>query len=242
MKAYCALCFLVPAAFASILTEPVPVVSTSCTIAGQPVACGGQYGTENVYAAANISITGLNTATGLFIDSDAEALSGSVQTPLYLTLGSTAIASVSLDFFASTDGPERQGFASFKIYSGGEHGYHVGATESITAQGLGSCSSGGGDCRDIAQLVPFELGVPFEIQLSIFASSGSGQHIYDGGSGYAGLKLWLFEADGTPVSIFDPVAPVPEPGTWILLALGMVTLSAFRGRAILGAARRAFSR
>jgi hypothetical protein len=241
MKALCALFFLVPAAFASILMEPVPVISTACTVGGQSVACAGQYGTDSVFAMASGSVVGLNSSTGLFVNAWADAESGSVNPgPLFLTLGSSAIASVSLDFFAATDGPQRQGFASFLLDTDGEHGFQVGATESMFVQGLGSCQ--GILCHSLGQLVPFQLGVPFEIGLSIFATSGSGQHEYNGGSGNAGLRLQLFEADGTPVTIFDPVGPVPEPGTWILLALGMVTLSAFRARAILGAARRALSR
>ncbi len=245
MKALCALFVLVPAAFASTITglDPVPIITTICTVGGSSVGCSispEQSGTESVAAYGSASIVGLNTANGLNIETIAEAQAGTAGS-VFGSLGSSAIATVTLDFFGSTEGPERQGFATYLIYADGDHGGGASGGATSFISGLGSC---GNHCDEHGTLVPFELGVPFEIGLSA-AAYGQRQeykHTLDGGSGDAMVRLQLFEADGTPVTIFDPVGPVPEPGTWILLALGMVTLSAFRSRPILGAARRALSR
>jgi hypothetical protein len=220
---------LVPAAFASTLTEPAPapVISTACTVGGQPVDCmgmaGAVYGTEKVDASGAISILGLNTSNGLNIDANAEAAAGTILPgPTILTLGSSAIAAVNLDFFAVTDGPERQGFATFVVYSDGDHGADGGSFESSFISGLASCQVV--LCHQSGSLVPFELGVPFEIGLSVaaYGQKQDYQHVYDGGSSDAIVRLQLFDANGTPVVIVNAPGPsVPEPGAWILTALGL---------------------
>jgi hypothetical protein len=226
---------LAPAAFASTLTEPAPapVISTACTVAGQPVDCMGEtgaiYGTESVTASGAISVLGLNTANGLNIEAEADATAGAIGPgPTILTLGSSAIAAVNLDFFAATDGPERQGFATFILHSDGDHGANGGSVQSSFISGLGSCQVV--LCTQSGSLVPFELGVPFEIGLSIaaYGQKQDYQHVYDGGSSDAIVRLQLFDANGTPVVIVNAPGPsVPEPGSWILAALGLSGLLVF---------------
>ena len=227
---------LVPAlGLAGTIIEPSPVVSTVCTVAQVAVACGPAYqpkfyGTENVAAGASISILGLNTADGLDIEAGAGATAGTTSRD-DLGVGSSAIAFVFLDFFGSTDGPARQGFATFAIVSDHDQdGGAVGLASSFIA-GLGSCE--GTLCMTGATLVPFELGMPFEIGLSLRAASGVGPHVLDGAGTSAVIQLRLFETSGDPVVIFDPPGPsVPEPGSWVLSALGILTFLIFRAKAI----------
>ena len=86
--------------------------------------------------------------------------------------------------------------------------------------------------------MPFELGVPFEIALSLYSDSGFGSHAFTGSSSWAEIQLQLFDADGSAVTIFDPpAADVPEPGAGILSALGLITLLAFPAKARLASTR-----
>jgi hypothetical protein len=223
--------FLMPVgAFATLITDPVPLISTACTVDNAQVACGTAtspdiYGTQRVGADTSFTMTGLNTDTGLFIQAIAEASAGGVSST-QLTDSSSAIASVTLDFLGSTGGPERSGFATYVLIADGDHGAGAGAGALVSVAGIGSCQYP--DCATHGTLLPFELGVPFEVDLSVFGSGGSGIHVYDGGGAVASIQLQLFDADGTPVAIFDPPADVPEPGSALLITGSLIALVALR--------------
>jgi len=217
--------FLIPAAFAGVIFDPVPILSRVCTVENAPVVCGGgtsgaTYGTERVGTDATISITGLNADAGLDIIATTQAVAGTSMFVIRESLGSSATASVVLGFLGSTDGLARPGLATYSIYTDQEHGGGSGATASAFIDGLGSCPFAG--CISQGTFVPFELGVEFGVGLSVLANGGSGQHIFVGSGGLVQMHLQLFETDGTPVAIFDPPGPsIPEPGAFALAAIGL---------------------
>ena len=230
LKAISVLFLLIPAAFAGSIVIPTPVIGTVCTVAGAPVVCGspGQatYGTERVGTSTLFSLIGVATDTGLFVSAGVSAAAGTTGFVAF-SLGSSALASIDLDFFGSTDGPERPGFATYSIYTDGDHGGGAGSQASSFISGLGTCQIRG--CGLQGTMVPFALGVAFEIGLSVQASGqigdGSPQHLFDGAGSSAFLRLQLFEADGSPVMIFDPPAPVPEPRSAALTLIALAGLA-----------------
>jgi len=234
-----ALLFLAVPAFASTLTDPVPDISTACTVGGVSVTCGSAgkpmiYGSENVGADTSFSMTGLGTNTGITIIATAAATAGTTVSGVFCSWGnvqfrcgdSSAGATVSLDFLASTDGPQRLGIATYLVATDTEKG---GAYDSIG--GLGSCQFA--DCDSHGILVPFQLGVPFEIILSLHSGSGGSFPTPLTGAGSFGeIQLQLFEADGSPVAIFDPPGPisVPDPSTGLMIVPVLFLLSALTPR------------
>jgi hypothetical protein len=132
-----------------------------------------------------------------------------------------ALASASLDmqFFFRTAGPERPG--------------RVVAAYHSTSDPLGSGSGSASLLFEPAlEPVLFTLGGPFSIGVSVSGEGRSSQPLdSNGGSGVANLELRLFEEDGTtPVLIvwneeFDPTDPsdppaVTEPATVLTAGLG----------------------
>jgi len=196
-----------PAAFASTLTEPIPTVTTTCTVNQSPVQCSNLNAPG---ATAYGQITGLNTANGVFVNLFAQVwTNGQIQQASALT---------SVDFLGSTDGPERAGYATYSIYTVGDHGGGAGLSATGTIENLGSAQLVG--TEGITQQgtnVAFELGIPFEIQASVFAQSFDK---FSGAGGVIQIALQLFELDGASVPISDPALPVPESKTWVLSAIG----------------------
>jgi PEP-CTERM motif len=202
------------------IVEPTPIVSTVCTVADALVPCGPAstvYGSERVGVFTRVSILGIGTADGLYIDAFASAEAGSIDWDS-LGVGSSALATISLDFLGSTDGPARPGFANFAILTDHDWGVDGSSGSSGSIAGLENC---GVRCEKYGTMVPFELGVPFEISLNLFASGGTGQHILSGGFAETIIVLQLFDG-AEAVAIFDPPQAVPEPGTWGLVALGVL--------------------
>jgi len=210
---------IVPSMFASTITGPIPTITTTCKIGGDPVTCG-TFSNPNrfgmfywVGADATAGMSGLDTAAGISINVHAEATSSRTNS----TGPASADALGLLDFFASTDGAERQGLATFKIVNEGDHGAFAGALAIGSVAGLGSCTFT--DCYANGTLVPFELGVAFEVIASVHAQSCCEPDTFAGA--YTSIQLQLFELDGTPVTIFDAV---PEPASWILAGIGILAL------------------
>ena len=222
---------LLPAGLsANLLIEPTPIVSTACSVANVSIACTPlptDYGTERIEAFTSVLILGIGTTDGLYIDVSAAAAAGSIDFG-ELGAGSSSLAAVSLDFLGSTDGPARHGFANFAIRTDQDWGAPGGAGASGSIAGLESC---GVQCEKFGTRIPFELGVPFEVTLSLFASGGAGQHNLAGGFAETIITLQLF--DGVrPVAIFDPPRSTPEPGTRGLVAAGVLACLFLRRRAV----------
>jgi hypothetical protein len=215
---------LAPAgAIANPITGPVPDISSACALDGSPVACDFSNDDARAIAFTSFTMTGLNTSIGLHIEADAgvEAIGNG-----------SAVASVFLDFFVSTRGPVREGFANYLVLTDTEHGGPLTSFNYLAGiSGLGSCEIV--FCENQAMMVPFELGIPFEIIVNASLSVGPGPFDENGGiaGGFitSGLNLQLFDASGAPVEIFA----VPEPSAWILAAIGFAALFVFRVRATL---------
>jgi len=189
-----------------------PQIATTCTVNQSPVECSNLNAPG---ATAYGQITGLNTANGVFVN-----LFAQVWTTIQIQQAS---ALASIDFLGSTDGPQRQGLAAYSIYTDGDHGGGAGIFAIGTIQGLGTNPLVGTEGITLqGSNVPFSLGVPFEVQASVLAQSF---FLESGAGGIAQIKLQLFELDGTPVTIFDPV---PEPSMGWLMGLGMAVILARR--------------
>lgn len=223
---------------ATPITDPTPVVSSTCSVGGAQVGCGpswnpSAYGSDLVGTDAYFSMTGLNTNSGLFIHIGTQATAGTTGITS-LSLGSSALSSSVLDFFANTDGPQREGFATYTVRTDKDHGGDGGGYGNPLSSiaGLGECHIQA--CSKSSTLTPFELGVPFEIIASAISSGGSGKHSLESASADSWVFLQLFESSGAPVVIFDPPAPVPEPSTLWLLGFGLylVVLYSHRSRHI----------
>jgi hypothetical protein len=132
------------------------------------------------------------------------------------SFSSEASASVDSEITAISSGPPREGVIELSTSGTGD-----------TIAGGAAATGQVGPYGDvfpapplIDALQPFELGVPFQIDLSAEAGADG---VYPLGLGDAGasvtLSFSLFESDGvTPVTF----ASVPEPGTIVLCMLGLV--------------------
>jgi hypothetical protein len=130
-----------------------------------------------------------------------------------------------------TSGPIRNGIALVQLFIGGDGeaagGVHVSGA--IGPYSIGNCAKGL-DCQ-IVGYFPFELGVPFTINLSGFAD---GNPQFFGGAGFSdSASLQLYELPtqagdrvGAPVQI----NLVPEPGSAALAFTGLFALMLFAVR------------
>lgn len=155
------------------------------------------------------------------------------------TSGNFSAGEVAVDGFSnlllSTNGPVRAGFISFT----GSFGFSLGLASSLAsavsvgslfesctqfAPSFATCTGTFGlDRGSGSGILPFTLGQTFAFQETVNGNtakgSGSTPHF---GSGEAGFRFTLLEADGlTPVTI---VAAVPEPETLWLLGSGLALL------------------
>lgn len=132
-------------------------------------------------------------------------------------------------------GPVRPGFVEltctgsifcFSSYDGGAGG----GAAFITLGSLGTCEGYEEQLYCAVGLErPIELGEPFQLSVKVEAD-GPGCAECDTGDGAAalsGITATFYEANGTtPVSVFeaDPPVATPEPGTSLLIAIGLLGL------------------
>jgi len=199
------------------VTDPT---STSCSI---PFVVDGM---EVGFVGGDASISGLT------VEADGGYASNSSSFP-DVPYGGGGTASYSQTF--ATAGPKRPGF--IEAYS--TLGFGGIAQASLTQNGT-SLTSGGLNIGP-PELIPFELGEPF--QVSLLAEDGGGG---DGGpcsdcagDTFASITLVaITEADGTTgVPYFAVVTP--EPATSALLLLGLVACIPLQARARTARLRRA---
>jgi MYXO-CTERM domain-containing protein len=140
-------------------------------------------------------------------------------------------ASIDLTMDLYTPGPIRDGIALVQLFLGGD-GSAGGATQISGAIGpysIGVCAKGL-SCS-LAGYFPFELGVPFTIDLSGFASANPQ---VSGGAGFsASASLQLYELPtqaGDPAGAPVQINLVPEPGSAGLAFTGLFALLLFAVR------------
>ena len=212
-----------------ITGQVTPVITATCTING---------------VSSNSPCDPYDVLFAVSMDNGSLRFDSGVQTWIGGPAGTTASESLSLslDLMATTDGPVRDGFITYVTvnFANGD-GPSEGATgesASVSIAGLDTCTYLS-ECQIGGVMVPFKLGVPFEINLNVAISTDtstckeSGRCAYwpdgfvmAGGDVYAGMELQLFEAHGAS---FD----VPEPSGWTLFAIGLAAIFVFRARATL---------
>jgi hypothetical protein len=239
MKTLWMVLLILPAAFGTPFV-PQPITSEICSIAGQSVACDTDDGVVRLFSLLTSHIQGIGTSDGITINVTADAgFSYRLldNTGIYPT--SSVANSISLDFLGSTEGPERQGFATFSI-DAVQYGKGGAGFGSVSIEGAGGCGSP--FCQPSNTTIPFMLGRAFDMDL-LARASAEGSFLFFGGAGGGGgtasLSLRVFEADGTPVAIFalpSSVSAVPEPQSWMLAGIGLAVLllsrAKFRSRTV----------
>jgi hypothetical protein len=138
--------------------------------------------------------------------------------------GQSVAATIDLSMDLYTPGPIRDGVALVQLFlsSDGDAGGGAHVSGAVGPYSLGGCAKGL-ECS-IFGYFPFELGIPFTIDLSGFAD---GEAPFGGAGVFASASLQLYELPtqgtdpaGAPVQIYV----VPEPGS---AGLAFIGLSAF---------------
>jgi hypothetical protein len=136
-----------------------------------------------------------------------------------------ATAAIDLTLNLYTSGPVRQGVAYLQLTLSQESG---NVSEAVGPYSLGGCASEL-TCR-LFGYVPFELGVPFTIDLNGIAR---GFPPLGGGNFIASAELWLYELPtqaGDPAGAPVQISLVPEPGSAGLSFTGLSALVFFATR------------
>jgi hypothetical protein len=168
----------------------------------------------------NATISGLGTTT-ISGSATAAYFSGGFGPPDPSSISASAIAN------ATTLGPVRSGFIEITGSGSGESGVGSGSVGGYSFGCSFSCSP----ANDLnGTPLPFTLGVPFQIDVSAFASA------FGEGSGNISFQFSVFESilipgfaplPGASVAVFDP-PDVPEPATFAPLGVGLLSLVAIQ--------------
>ena len=180
------------------------VQTLTCQINSVPVPCPTTKGIANVSASTTVSISGFNTSK-VVVSVEADAGAQDPSPDLF-----SAAATIFLDLPSFTAGPIRSGLASYFLTAQGDNTNGFTNSSGVQLGILDTCQQSlrGPTCFRPGILVPFTLGVPFNLGLQAqaagsFRFSGSANSM-----GTSNLSLQLFEANGTtPVNI----QLVPEP-------------------------------
>jgi hypothetical protein len=212
---------LVALAGVSLAIPIIPAANiTACTIQGVSVPCPTNANTSSTNATTIFSATGLDTDAGIEISAFANAFDTGLP-----DISHSSFAFITFDVFAYTAGPIRPGLATFLVSTDRDNGPDGFASATSSISGLSTiCSlspSIGLGCHEVGTLVPFTLGIPFELRVSASGGSSLENHsVEGGGDGGSLLQLQLFELSGAPVTI----TALPEPGVWVLTGTGLVGL------------------
>ncbi len=207
------LVLLIPILAATLQADPVTVVETTSAV-----------GTTNLFYSFDVP-TSPGPVTAM-INGGANCSGG---VPQCGDQYATAAIDLTMDLY--TSGPIRDGVALLQLVIGGGGGAGGAAQVSgaIGPYSIGSCPLGL-DCQTSGYF-PFELGVPFTIDLSGFAD---GNPQFFGGASFSNsASLQLYELPtqagdpaGAPVQIYL----VPEPGSAGLAFTGLFALMLFAVR------------
>ena len=189
------------------------VISSSATCTAGSSVTSGDLSCVNAYASGQLT-DNIDFGPPFHIDVTAQAQSGLFGPPGFM---GGVYASVTIVGNLYTDGSPRMGHAMIQQGVIFEHGSGGGAGGLVTLNGIAFGT------HPSLQTVDFQLGVPFTISVSAWASTGS----FGAGSSDSFMYLSLFEAGGSPVEALS----TPEPSTWALLALGLLSIVVVRSRA-----------
>lgn len=142
-----------------------------------------------------------------------------------------AVAAIDFSMALYTSGPVRDGIALVQLFisGGGNAGGAALVSGAIGPYSIGSCPKDL-DCH-IAGYFPFELGVPFTIDLSGFADGNP--QFFGGASFRNSASLQLYEVppqDGGPAGAPVQIYLIPEPGSAGLSFTGLSALILFAVR------------
>jgi hypothetical protein len=219
-------------------------VSTYCdpltmqTDTGTSSTCSGSAPDGSLHGTNYVSVAQAQASASFTLLPDGFTFSASAhgesysQNPELQPSDVDANATATITDTIGTPGPVRAGFIEYScsyICWGNTNG---GAGSGSALVTVGSVGCGVSDDQFYCPLgyeEPFTLGEPFQFGVTVKAD-GPGCSLCDTGDGSAaltGVTVTFYEADGvTPVSILDADPPVatPEPGTSLLITIGLLTL------------------
>ncbi len=156
---------------------------------------------------------------------------------------SSAAASAEIRLNLSTDGPVRAGLLEVELsafswidapegYSGQMNLAIGSVTVSCQSTGHAVCASGGYYIgTNNALFLPFTLGQSFTFDFAQNATVNG--DLFSGaseGRDQTAIAFRFLEADGsTPAGMYDPPTAAPEPGTWGIVALGVLGFALWKG-------------
>lgn len=223
------------AAFAAATT----VSSFSCSVEEQSTTVTTS-GPDSCSAAGNYGVVLVPSATASIVDTPVElgtspvtsfsnsievstlANGGATFSEYVLNLEAGATADVSWTQTVDTGVPVQLGYIDLTLNVFNDTPWAVvSAMAEVGPYTTANCFGG---C-----ILPFELGEPFTLGLTLdttMLSGFPGGDQFQTGGGLSGVSLSfsLYQADGTPVSFYDPPANTPELNPLVMLGSGLLLL------------------
>jgi hypothetical protein len=202
--------------------------SVSCSTPGAMLVTGSSscsasdYGYASASSVSSVTLPG-SAGQALEIDSNASgsALLGGVRG---IGAFSTAEASSDVSINLDTAGPVRNGYLELNFLQDSWTAPAFGSLSELLTIGTYSASPDG---QDLSVFIPVQLGTDFSLNFlgSLTVNGDAATGAASGAIG-ADISLLAFEADQTtPVQLSDPPSAVPEPASFGMMALGVLTVA-----------------